>query len=234
MKVVGVISSAHPGGNSATLVREALKGAAAEGAVTTEIFLPKYRIEFCTGCLQCMAEGRCPQPDDFETLRAILCEADGIILGAPTFGSAPNARMKNFMDRFGLFEFFTASLGGKHLAAISTASMGAGAGRKVAAQMAKMFTSGVFLRGYVSGVLGVKARGEGIDGDAKALKRAEELGRKLASDIEHRRSHPLQNLPTRAINRFLLQPMFRGAILSYKEGMMKGVHDSLKGRGLIP
>lgn len=232
MKVVGVISSAHFEGNSATLVREALRGAAAEGAETTEIFLPKYKVEFCSGCLRCMAEGRCPQPDDFEALRNILYEADGIILGAPTFGSAPNARMKNFMDRFGLFEYFTASLGGKYLAAISTASM-PGAARKTVAQMAQLLTNGVFRRGYISGTLGAKARAAGTGVDGKAQKQAERLGRRLARDIAHGRRYPLQNLTARAVNRFMLRPMFRGAIVSHREDMMKGVHDSLVARGLI-
>ena len=129
MKVVGVISSANFHGHGATLVREALGAVAAEGAATEEIFLPKFRIEFCLGCLRCLAEGKCHQTDDFETMRSLLREADGIILGAPTFGAAPNARMKNFLDRLGMFEYVTGSLGGRHLAAISTASSPATAGK---------------------------------------------------------------------------------------------------------
>jgi len=72
MKVVGVISSANRQGNGATLAKEALKAAEAEGATVSEIFLPGLKIEYCQGCLGCMASGECHQPDDFEELRKTL------------------------------------------------------------------------------------------------------------------------------------------------------------------
>ena len=232
MKVVGVISSANFHGHGATLVREALEAAAAEGAVTEEIFLPKFRIEFCLGCLRCLAEGKCHQADDFESLRSLLHEADGIILGAPTFGAAPNARMKNFLDRLGMFEYVTGSLGGRHLAAISTASSPAAAG-KVAKSLAGLLASGVFGRAYISGTMGAKARGQGNQPDAASLRKARTLGRRLASDIRHGRKHRVRALPRTLLNRLMLRPMFRGAILKYKEGMMRGVYCHLKEKGLI-
>jgi hypothetical protein len=60
MKVVGIISSPHAEGNGATLVREALQGAKQAGASVQ---------------------------DDFQELRQLLCEADGIILSTPTYGA---------------------------------------------------------------------------------------------------------------------------------------------------
>ena len=99
IQVVGVMSSARANGNTATLVREALKGAEKGGASTVEIVLPNYRINFCQGCLKCMAAGGCPASDDFETLRKLLSEADGIILSSPTYGAAPSAMIKNLFDR---------------------------------------------------------------------------------------------------------------------------------------
>lgn len=65
IKIIGVISSSHYKGNSATLVREALKGAEEEGVLVSEIFLPKQKVEFCTGCLKCL-EDSCPFSDDFD------------------------------------------------------------------------------------------------------------------------------------------------------------------------
>jgi multimeric flavodoxin WrbA len=232
MKIVGVMSSAHPEGNSATLVKAALKGAAAEGAKTTEIFLAQHRIDFCRGCLSCMRDGGCPLPDDFERLRGVLIEADGIVFGAPTFGYAPNARMKNFFDRFGLFEFFTASLGGKHLAAISTASRPAAA-RKTAAMMSQLFSGGVFKRAYVAGVMGAKAQSKGSPVDGRDLQKATALGRKLAQGIQRGRTYPWQQPLRHLTNALVVRPGFRASILKYKEDMMKGVFLNLRGRGLI-
>ncbi len=232
MKIVGVTSSANFNGNGATLVRAALKGAEAEGAQTVEIFLARHKIDFCLGCQRCMAEGRCPLPDDFETLRKILGEADGIIFGAPTFGSAPNARMKNLLDRFGLFEYFTASLGGKYLAAISTASRPAAA-RKTAAMIPRLLAGGVFKRGFVSGVMGAKAQPKGMPVEARDLKRAAGLGRRLASDVKNGRRYPWQFPFRRLMNRYVLKPGFRAAVLKYKDDMMKGVFANLSERGMI-
>lgn len=232
MKIVGVIGSANHDGNGATLVREALKMAGAEGAATTEIFLARYKIEFCQGCLRCMAEGRCHQSDDFEALRDILQEADGIIFGFPTFGFAPNARMKSFVERLGLFEYFASTLGGKYMAAISTASR-PGAARKAAKVIPRLLAGGVFQRGYISGVMGAKAQGRGIPIRDSDLRRAAKLGRKLALDIARGQRYPWQSFAGRLINRLLVRPGLRGAVLKYKDEMMRGVYLNLKERGLI-
>ncbi|MGE5550085.1 MAG: flavodoxin family protein, partial [Bacteroidota bacterium] len=69
--------------------------------------------------------------------------------------------------------------------------------------------------------------------DAESLKRATELGRKLVSDVARAKKHPLQNFPGTLLNRFLMRPIFRKAILDHKDGMMKGVYGNLKERGLI-
>ncbi len=51
----------------------------------------------------------------------MLAGADGIVLSTPVFAAAPCARMKNFIDRLGLFEYMTGTIyGGKYFAAIAT------------------------------------------------------------------------------------------------------------------
>ncbi len=232
--IVGIMSSARLNGNTATLVREALRGAEGEGALTTEIALPKYQIGFCQGCLRCMSEGRCPGQDDFEVLRKLASDANGIILSSPTYGNAPSAMMKNFIDRLGLFEYFTSStFGGKYVVGISTAN-NAQAATKVARILANTLSNGVFQRGYVSGFLGASSRGKGVAEDPGTLKKARELGRKLARDIQSRRQYPLQHLIGRVVNRFILKPNFEAAILDHQEGIMKGVYESLRQRELLP
>lgn len=233
IKVVGVMSSARVNGNTATLVREALKGAEEAGASTTGIVLPEYQINFCQGCMRCMAEGRCAAPDDFEQLRALLTAANGVILSSPTYGAAPCARMKALIDRMGLFEYFTSSaFGGKHIVGISTANS-ADAAKKVAKGLAHQFVQGVFQRGYVSGYLGVSSRGDGIARNAAALSQARALGRKLVQDIRGGRTYPLQNPFGGLMNRLILRPNFSKAILDYRDSMMRGVYENLAQRGLL-
>jgi multimeric flavodoxin WrbA len=196
--------------------------------------LPEYHIEFCRGCMRCMQEGRCAIPDDLESLRVRLHEADGIILSSPTYGAAPSARMKNFLDRMGLFEYFSAyAFGGKYRAGIATANRAAEA-RKVAKHLASLLTSTFYGRGYISGYLGASSSPNGVAEDAEALRQARELGRKLAQDIQSGRAYPLQNLFGRLLNRLLIEPRIRTVIVQYRESVMRGVYESLIARGLLP
>lgn len=230
IKIVGVISSCHFNGNSATLVRATLKGAEEEGASVTEIYLPKYKIEFCTGCMKCL-ESKCPFSDDFEGLKKLIYDADGIIWGSPTFSVAPNAIMKNFIDRLGIFERFTSSLGDKHMVGVSTAgSMGA---KKVAKGLTEFATGSIFQRGYMSGILGVSIGGGDILEDTITLNKAHQLGKKITKDIKNNKSYPLQNLFGRLINNYFVKPHFLKVILINKEGKMKAVYNNLSQRGLI-
>ncbi len=234
LQVVGVMSSARLNGNTAILVREALKGAAEEGALTTEVALPTYRISFCRGCLRCMADGRCVLDDDFEAVKALLRGADGIILSSPTYGGLPNAIMKNLLDRLGLFERFTsATFGGKYVVGISTARS-AGTAKKVAKRLAGFLTNGVFERGYITGFLGASSGANGAADDPEALRKARASGRKLVRDVRSGRRYPLQNPAGRLLNRLILKPSYSKAILDYREGAVKGVYQNLQQRGMLP
>ncbi len=233
IQVIAVMSSARPNGNTAILVREALKGAEEEGAEIAEILLPKYQINFCQGCLKCMVDGRCYMDDDFEQVKALLQAASGIILSSPTYGGAPCARMKNLLDRLGLFERFTsATFGGKYVVGISTARS-AGDARRVAKGLAAMLTNGVFERGYVTGYLGASSGANGVEHDPGALRKARALGRKLVWNIRSGQRYPLQNLVGQLMNRLILTPSYRKAILDYREGPVKGVYNNLRQRGIL-
>ncbi len=233
IQVVAVMSSARLNGNTAILVREALRGAEEEGAATTDILLPKHNINFCQGCLSCMVKGRCFMDDDFEEIKALLRGAHGIILSSPTYGGAACARMKNLLDRLGLFERFTsATFGGKYVVALSTASS-AGAAKKVAKDLAGIVTNGAFERGYITGILGASSSGGGVQRDKAALLKAHALGRKLVCDIRSGRRYALQNPWGQLMNLLILKPNYRKATVDYREGPMKAVYDNLRQRGLI-
>lgn len=230
IKIVGIISSSHFDGNSATLLREALKGAKEEGAIVTEIFLPKYKIEFCTGCMKCL-ETKCPIHDDFEALKKIVFDSDGIIWSSPTFAASPNSMMKRFIERFGLSGFIASTFGGKYMAGISTAgSMGAG---KVANSMANIANNCVFQRGYASGAFGVGLKGVNVKDNQAALKKARQLGIKICCDIKKGNNYPFQNVEKRLINRMFIKPKFSKMILQNRSGYMKAVYETLATRDLI-
>ncbi len=233
IQIIAVMSSANLNGNTAILVRGALRGAEEEGAAIAEILLPKYELNFCQGCLSCMVKGRCFMDDDFEGIKALLRGANGIILSSPTYGGAACARMKNLLDRLGLFERFTsATFGGKYVLGISTASS-EGAAKKVARDLAGIVTNGAFERGYITGFLGASSSGGGVQRDKAALLKAHALGRKLVCDIRSGRRYPFQNPVGQLMNQFILKPNYRKATVEYREGPMKAVYDNLRQRGLI-
>ncbi len=231
MKITGIISSPKREGNSATLVREALKAAQAAGAEVQEIFLPDYNIGYCQGCSVCVKDGKCPIKDDYEKVKAMLLESDGIIASSPTYCASYTAILKTLMDRLGMMTKLTSPFAGKYVAAISTCStMGA---KKTAKTLAMLFTAGTFKRGYISGELAVTLRG-GIASrdDADAMEKARKLGTRIVHDIRTGRKYALQGLGGRLINA-IMRKQFAGIIVKMKDTTLKGAYEDLVARGLL-
>ena len=230
MNIIGIIGSPRRNGSTATLVRDALRGARENGAETEEIFLPDCRIEYCKGCFTCMAKGRCPIDDDFEEIREKVYGADGVIIGSPSYGIAPTAIYKTFLDRIGMFTVYTSSMGGKYIAGISTsAAMGAS---QVSRQLTGL-ADGVFKRGYVSGRLAVNVGWDGVGQDHAARKKAYALGRKVSGDIAAGPRYPFQGILKRMLHRVVLKRVFRNNVLQNKETRMRAVYENLAARDLI-
>ncbi|MBD3340596.1 MAG: flavodoxin family protein [Candidatus Lokiarchaeota archaeon] len=233
MNIIGIIGSPRVNGNTSTLIKEALKAANNEGAKIQEIFLSKYNIQYCKGCMSCLSTGRCVISDDnFEELRKIILEADGLILGSPNYGGSISALLKTFFERYGLFEYATSSLGGKYAVGISTSSEKMGA-NKVAKQTIKYIKEGVFKRGFISGTLGVATNGEHVSHNKKAMEKAYGLGVNLAKDIKNKKRYTFQNSTQRLLNRLVIRPIFKKFILKNKDGRMEGVYENLRNRNLI-
>lgn len=236
VKIVGIISSPNRNGNTATLVRQVLKSAEESGAETVEIFLSDYKLNFCCGCLQCTAKGKCPLPDKLEEIRKSVYAADGIVLGSPTYAMDYNAIMKNFFERLGPYTLYTSSLGGKYFVGISTSN--GDYSKKTAKKLVGMAKMGIFKRSYVTGTLGTRIMVSGnsvcVSENPVAMRKAVKLGKKLTEDIRRNNTYPFQNLFMRLIVRLSLKPMFRSYILKNKGGKEKATYGNLSTRGLIP
>lgn len=231
--IVGVISSPRSDGNTAVMVREALKGAKESGGVVKEIFLSDMRLEFCKGCLACMKQGRCCINDDFHEVRNELYKADGIIWGSPTYGAYINAIMKNLFDRLGMFEVSTSSMGGKYMAGISAANS-ALAAKKVAKYLACFGNNGTFLRSFSSGFLGAGLSGGRTASEEKViLRKARQLGKKVVGDIKKEKKYNFQGVPKRIVSSLIMKPAFSRYIRNNKDGDAKVLYENLKGRNLI-
>ena len=61
--------------------------------------LGEMKMSHCTGCNYCYRTGYCCMEDDAELLSKRMEEADGVILGSPTYASNVSGLMKDFIDR---------------------------------------------------------------------------------------------------------------------------------------
>ena len=104
MKVLAINGSPRTKCNTATLLNNALEGAASQGAETELVQLYKLNFKGCISCFACKLEngesyGRCAVNDDLTPILEKAEEADAIILGSPIYLGTATGEMKSFMER---------------------------------------------------------------------------------------------------------------------------------------
>ena len=106
MKVIGIVGSRRKKGNTFHMVNEILKGAVAKGAEVELINLSDYKIGPCLGCEECSDSFKCIIDDGFESVVSLIQEADGVIMGSPSYWYNVSGDMKIFLDRcYSLIKF---------------------------------------------------------------------------------------------------------------------------------
>jgi multimeric flavodoxin WrbA len=100
MNVLLINGSPRRNGNTHRALTEVAAALETEG-VSTEIFsIGPKPVQGCTGCNQCGDLGRCVFKDElYETVRAKLAAADGLVLGSPTYYAGPNGSLCALLDR---------------------------------------------------------------------------------------------------------------------------------------
>ncbi len=99
MKIVAIVGSPRPKGNTSLLVDEVLKAAAEYGVETEKIVLGEYKVGPCLGHDNCSSFAKCKQEDDAPWILEKYCQADGVVLGSPVYYYNMTAQMKAFVDR---------------------------------------------------------------------------------------------------------------------------------------
>ncbi|TKJ39540.1 MAG: FMN reductase [Planctomycetes bacterium B3_Pla] len=104
MKVVAFNGSARKDGNTAILIRRVFVELEAEGIETELVQLAGKTIRGCVACGKCYKnkDKRCSVDNDVanECIEKMV-EADGIILGSPTYFADVTTEMKALIDRSG-------------------------------------------------------------------------------------------------------------------------------------
>jgi len=104
MKVMAFNGSPRKNWNTATLLQNALEGAASQGAETELIHLYDLDFKGCISCFACKTNvcecyGRCAPKDGLTPVFGKIERSDAIILGSPIYFGNVSGEMRSFMER---------------------------------------------------------------------------------------------------------------------------------------
>lgn len=99
--LVGFIGSPRKNGNTAHLIRYALKIASKKNVETREVGLSELRIVLCgTQCnYECLRKQNCPAKDNVYNAYQVFAQADALVIGCPAYGRRLPAIMYAFLQR---------------------------------------------------------------------------------------------------------------------------------------
>ncbi len=101
MKVIGIVGSPRPKGNTEYLVNEALNVLKKEGIEVEMIKLGEKNVAPCEACNACTRLQNCQIEDDFQEIFEKIEAADGIIVGSPVYYGSASPQVMALLDRTG-------------------------------------------------------------------------------------------------------------------------------------
>lgn len=105
MKILAINGSPKAQGNTALLIKTVCEPLEAAGIETETIQIGGKPMRGCIACMKCWEnqDGKCVLKDDqLNDIVAKIEEADGLILGSPTYFADVTAEMKALIDRSGM------------------------------------------------------------------------------------------------------------------------------------
>lgn len=119
MKIIAVNGSPRKNNNTAILLKNALEGAAAQGAETEMINLYDLNFKGCVSCFACKRKGgksygKCAYKDDLSEVLEKILNADALVLGSPIYFESVTGEMRSFLERL-MFPVLTYTEGYKGL-----------------------------------------------------------------------------------------------------------------------
>jgi len=175
MKVLGISGSMRREGNTAILIKKILERCEIAGIDAEFISLAGKEIKPCLGCEYCKREKICViQDDDWPPLIEKVLNCEVLVLGGPTYYYDVCGHLKNFIDRtYSLYH--DRKLAGRQAVAVTCCADSGG--NRALQTIEGFFSSHEFT--YMGGVSGKGYLAGEVLQDARAIKRAQEIGNKI-------------------------------------------------------
>ena len=183
MKVVAFNGSARKDGNTAILIRHVFGELAKEDIDTELVQLSGRRIHGCIACMKCYEnkDQRCSVKDDManECIEKML-EADGIILGSPTYFANVSTEMKALIDRGGMVSRANGDMLARKVGAAVVAVRRAGSIHVFNSMNHFFFIGQMIVPGSSYWNLGIGRQKGEVEKDDEGIKTMQDLGRNMA------------------------------------------------------
>jgi multimeric flavodoxin WrbA len=184
MKVLLVNGSPRSEGNTRKLLGKVMEAMEAEGIETELLQIGGTVIRGCLSCYRCieLKNRQCStKNDNFNAIFEKMLEADGIVLGSPTYFADITPELKALIDRAGFVSRVNGNLF-RHKAGAAVISLRRGGGIHAFDSVNHLFQiSGMFTVGSTYWNLGFGGReGNEVENDREGLENMLDLGQSMA------------------------------------------------------
>lgn len=223
MKIIIINGSHRKNGSTAFILNELYQKLKKYNDVDVQfIHVADLSLNYCVGCGACYRIGKCIYKDDAEALSSDIANADGIILGSPTYASNVSAQLKTIIDR-GHF-VMEQLLYGKY--AISVTTYENYGGTDTAKIMNKLLSySGAKISGKI---VFRKKTPSTLPAEHQSNKYIQKLANTLYFDIKTKRKYILQSMKQFIIFNLGIKPFVINNATQYA-----GVIDCWKSKNII-
>ena len=183
MKVVAFNGSPSKDGNTAILLRKVLSPIARAGIDTEMIQVGGEQIHGCTACYHCFKakDRRCVIGADIvNACIAKMIEADGIIMGSPTYFAGMTSEIKALIDRAGLVAVANGRLFSRKVGAAVAVNRRGGAVNVIDAINHMFLMSRMIVPGSTYWNFGVGLNPGDVETDTEAVENMHDLGETIA------------------------------------------------------
>ncbi|NMC48729.1 MAG: flavodoxin family protein [Desulfovibrio sp.] len=183
MKVLAVNGSARKDGNTAIMIDTLLAELAAEGIETEHVQLAGKNLHGCLACYKCFEtkDRRCIQKKDLvnELIEKML-EADGIVLGSPTYFANLTTNMKSLIDLAGMTSIANGRMFARKVGAAVVAARRGGAIHTFNSLNHFFFINEMIVPGSIYWNMGFGRNIGEVNSDEEGLRTMSTLGKHMA------------------------------------------------------